>query len=130
MKYCDECGKPNETLANFCCKCSNPFVNLSISSISREARKNKQIQNFKHKKSYIEEEEDVEDDNISGSERLPNIESLDVEITQPRKKVETIGDIYGTCSGKKEDKTPQKIKINKKEILAEIKRESSAIKRK
>ena len=78
------------------------------------------------------EPEDYEDDDAEITEvnEIPNIDSLSFDINIQPDHSEKIGDIIGSSLNKENElrKNKEKIKINKKDILASFKKEASAIK--
>lgn len=128
--YCSECGSPSlyaESKPKFCSNCGTPFYTALIKE---------QKTNLKSNKSQVSQ--DVEDDDLEDEDddeqeatSIPNIKGLDVDISFEKPRKETLGSIASTVPdqysyvGERMDS-----KVSAKEVLKQIKKESSTLRQK
>jgi len=129
-KYCLECGGINGVTANFCSSCGSSFVNLKASTLGTKPNPKPKPKIAPPKKPVVTADLDDNDDDDepiidSESATVPQIDSLDVEVraSQPRKM--SVSDL---ASGANKTYQTNNIKVNKKSVLEEFRREASAIK--
>lgn len=154
MKYCPNCGKKNDFSAKFCSNCATAFVSLNImtSNLSKPQPvanphpiASPEISQEKPKATLgrISKFADLDsgdindlDDNYTDTDinfnLINQMTGLEVEIDSSPKTGSTIGGLMQTGSekGAKESLKNKKTKgpkVDRKKILDEIKKESSAI---
>lgn len=127
--YCSECGSPSlyaESKPKFCSNCGTPFYTTLIKE---------QKTNLKSNKSQVTqdvEDDDLEDDdNEQKATPIPEIKGLEVDISFEKPRKETLGSIASTVPdqysyiGERMDG-----KVSAKEVLKQIKKESSTLRQK
>lgn len=131
-KYC-VCGKANDFIANFCFSCGHKFVILGE---VKDSRPSSRFDSFKMNKKekvipaktvnrLIEENDDNEEDlDAQESVSVPNIEELDVDIILPKVRTETIASIQSNPSQETISNKRSKVKINRKTILDDYRKEA------
>ncbi len=118
--YCQNCGSPNEPVANFCYKCGN---GLKVTSkIAKANQKTKFIVQEKDEDDQIEEEDDNEGTEI---DRVPNIKKFEFDVQVAPKEKETIGSVKGT----RKPEEPKIVRPNqpiksKEQFLKDFKKEA------
>lgn len=147
MKYC-ECGKKNDFTAKFCSNCGHSFVSLAgVSSSKPEikpsptpsppqpARKQPTLRTpsflNKAKSSQDNDDDDDEQEAEIDINLINSLSGLEVEITPTKPQTSTVGGLMETGSEKSAEKLLNSnkgpVKVNKKKILEEIRREGSSI---
>lgn len=127
--YCSECGSPSlytESKPKFCSNCGTPFYTTLIKE---------QKTNLKSNKSQvtqdIEDDDSEDDDNEQQATPIPEIKGLEVDISFEKPRKETLGSIASTVPdqysyvGERMDS-----KVSAKEVLKQIKKESSTLRQK
>lgn len=127
--YCSECGSPNfyaDAKPKFCTNCGAAFYTALVKEKTTNLKSNKSIVNKQ------QETEDDEDDMDETEDQeftpIPDLSGLDVDISFEKPRKESLGHIAGTVpdafsyNGGKVDS-----KVSAKEVLKQIKKESSTL---
>jgi len=130
--YCSDCGAPTEYSLNkpkFCSSCGGAFDKKVALPALKPKRTISKIQNPIQSESldYIEDSEDTVDE----IDHVPNISSIDYELSLPQKNKETIGNLIGTSNAGDEqnlDNLP-KTKLNRKKFLEDFSKEAGSIRK-
>jgi len=124
--YCSRCGSPSsyiEAKPKFCSNCGTPFYTTLIKEKTKNLKSNKSqvTQN-------IEDDDSEDDDSEQEATPIPDIKGLEVDISFEKPRKDTLGSIASTVPdqysymGERMDG-----KISSKEILKQIKKESSTL---
>ena len=122
--YCTKCGSANvysSEKPRFCQKCGTAFNKATASQ--KTLAKNEEFKNDEDE--LLDEDEDGE-----RVDRVPDIKSLEVEITYNKKPTDTFDKLIGTKKYNKQDydnrpKDPR----SSEQIMEEFKKESSTLRR-
>lgn len=123
--YCTKCGSANvysSEKPRFCQKCGTAF-NKALAS-QKALVKNEELKNDNY------DESQDEDDDGERIDRVPDIKSLEVEITYGRKPTDTFESLIGTKNYDKNDYNDRpKDPRSSEQIMEEFKKESSTLRR-
>jgi uncharacterized Zn finger protein (UPF0148 family) len=128
--YCSECGSPNfytEAKPKFCTNCGTAFYTTVVKEKTTNLKSNKSIIN-KQKPAEEDDEDDMEEDEDQEATPIPDISGLDVDISFEKPRKDSLGSIAGTVpdafsyTGERLD-----TKVSAKEVLKQIKKESSTL---
>ena len=111
-KYCQDCGQPNDAIANFCLGCGFSFKKIIAKTNPAPVTANVKLE--------IDDEE---------QEIVPEVEGLDVEIIKPVQTRQTCADIFrdGVNNPSPISINRQKnTKTSKKSALEMLKKEGGA----
>jgi uncharacterized Zn finger protein (UPF0148 family) len=112
--YCTECGSPTSysvSKPKFCSNCGSPFEKTVVNKVQLQRKTISQVKDIEEDDNYDETESEVN--------YVPEINKIDCEIIEIKKRGEKIGNIVGTSSGGEKIK---RAKNNKKLTKAERKK--------
>jgi hypothetical protein len=121
--YCTECGNPtaySTSKPKFCSNCGNSFEKNVVNKVLMQKQT---ISKIEPKKSFRQELDIEDEDDINDVNHVPNISNIDYEVIRTEKSSQKIGNIMATSSGPREKRTREKTKKLTKADLKKFREE-------